>query len=113
MRHKIIRTAAVVMFAVPVAALAASVTFDSTDTNRDGMVSRAEWNAAAQAATGASSNSNIPSRDIEERSKGIVHERTPAASGGSAGLSAEKPPLPQRDIEERSKGIVHERNQGR
>jgi len=111
MKHKIVRCAALVTFAVPLAALAHSMTFDSADANHDGMVSRAEWNAAANSAAGAGTSGNIPARDIEERSKGIVHERAPkAASGGTAGISVQRPPLPQRDIEERSKGIKHEPN---
>lgn len=114
MKPDLARCAAAVVFAMPLAAFAHSMTFEGADTNRDGMISRAEWNAAAaHAASGGTAGVSVerpplPQRDIEERSKGAVHEPTaPAASGGPT-ISVERPPLPARDIEERSKGAVHQ-----
>lgn len=107
--QRIARWTAAVALALPVAAVAAGMSFESVDTNHDGQISRAEWNAAHASSAAGASNS-LPSRSIEERSKGIVHSQPQdsAAQGGSAASSGDNAatPLPRRDIEERSKGIV-------
>jgi hypothetical protein len=110
--QRITRHTAALALALPMAAFAAATSFDSMDKNHDGSISRAEYDAAHKAGA-AGSSSALPSRSIEERSKGMVHsqEQGSAArgnSGASSGASATTQ-TPSRDIEERSKGIAHQK----
>jgi len=107
--RRITSAAAAVALVLPMAAIAAASSFESMDKNHDGSISRAEYDAAHKASA-AGSSSSLPSRSIEERSKGMVHSqeqgnaaRSSSSGAPSAGATTQRP---SRDIEERSKGIT-------